>query len=80
MSRNELQRIDPRECDIEHCQNVAHWQYNSTALCYEDMQAMSGINSDNAEVFATALDFFSAPDPERAEQILKQIFGDELPF
>jgi len=52
---NELQRIEPRPCDIEQCHHTAHWSYRGTAICYEDMQVMSDMNSDNEEAFAPAL-------------------------
>lgn len=52
---NELQQIDPRPCEVVHCHNVATWTLNGIAVCYEDMQAMSSMNGDNAEVFASAL-------------------------
>lgn len=75
-----LKRIEARPCDVAPCTNVAYWSYDGTAICYADMKSMSDMNSDNAKMFVPALDWFSEPDPERAEQILKQIFGDELPF
>jgi hypothetical protein len=76
----QLQRIEPRPCELESCANMAYWSYGGMAICYKDMRSMAGMNSDKAEAFAVALDFFSEPDPERAKQILDQIYGDEHPF
>ncbi len=63
-----LKRLDtPRRCEIgifvfdeiedpgEQCENTAHWQYNGVALCKDCMKAMSRMNSDNEEAFASAL-------------------------
>jgi hypothetical protein len=81
---NELKQIEPRPCELgplnNRCTNVAYWSYNGVAVCYADLKAMSDMNSDNAKAFASALDFFSEPDPERAKQILDQIYSNEHPF
>jgi hypothetical protein len=52
---NDLQRINPRPCEVTPCQNIASWAYRGVAVCIEDMQAMSDMNSDNAEAFSPAL-------------------------
>lgn len=50
-----LQQIESRPCEIDGCTQLAHWSYNGTAVCHEDMRAMASMNSDNAEAFAPAL-------------------------
>jgi hypothetical protein len=51
----ELQRINPRPCELEPCDNTAHWQYGGIAICDEDMRFMANMNGDNEEVFGPAL-------------------------
>lgn len=59
-----LERLDtPRPCSIVFatqdaivfCGKPAHWAVDGGPVCYHDMSAMAGMNSDNEQFFAEAL-------------------------
>jgi hypothetical protein len=60
---NDLQRINPRPCEVTPCQNIASWAYRGIAVCREDMCIMSDMNGDNQEAFEPAL-MGSEQEPE----------------